>query len=893
MTLTLIDTFGFFFRSFYALPPLKSRSGHPTGLLTGFINFISTLAKEHGTDYLVFCVDSKTPSYRYDLFPEYKANRPEVPEDLRLQIPVAIEWIQKMGFPVMMCDGWEADDVIASLSARAKEQGIKVRIVSHDKDLYQLIDDGRVVVWDPMKKREVSTQECLEKYEVSPVQFIDYQALIGDSADNVPGVKGIGPKTAAKLLKDYGTLEGIYEALETITPKGVQEKLTIDRERAFVSRKLVTLATGVIAQFDFATACFPEHNPIEQIQEELLALDMGGTLSKSKGATKASPFVRKTESSQPSTAVLAPHPFEAVTLDTIHKLQSILATIPDGSVIAFDTETDDLDTQKASLVGFSFSWDGACGYYVPCGHNYLGVEEQVSLDDCGSAIAFLFRFPIVGHNLKFDLALIERLWEITPATLVGDTMIMGWLDDPSQSVGLDAMAHTYLGHTMITFAQTVKKGATFDTVAIPQATRYAAEDAVMTKRLYEVLLTRLPEVLREEMLTTELPFVATLIAMERRGIVIDIDHFGALGTQLTLALEELTKEIWAYAGGEFNINSPIQLGGVLFEKLGLPTKKKTKTGYSTDEKVLTELSSAHPIVEKLLEYRELFKLKSTYIEPLSALARQKPDHRITTSFLQTGTATGRLASRNPNLQNIPVRSEWGRRVREGFVAADGFCLVGIDYSQIELRLLAHFSQDPVLIDAFMSDRDIHTETARRLFGDDKAQEKRSLAKTINFGILYGMGSRKLADDLSISTKEAKEIIEAYFASFPTIRTYLETIRRQAKEEGFVQTLLGRRRKFDFASATPMLEAAYLREAVNTVFQGTAADIIKLAMNAIEQSSLDVSMLLQIHDELIFEVPANDAIEVSQTLASMMESIVTLHVPLKTSIQIGHCWGELK
>ena len=890
-TLTLIDTFGFFFRSFYALPPLKNSEGFPTGLLTGFANLIHNLEKEYPTDYLLFALDAPGPSFRQQIDPNYKAQRPEPPEELKQQLPVAIEWIDKMGLAKRMKEGFEADDVIASMVKCAKERGVKVRIVSHDKDLYQLIDDGRVVLFDPIKKVEIDEKAAMEKYGIHPRQFTDYQALIGDSSDNVPGVPGIGPKTAVKLLTQFGSLDGIYKHIDEVKPERIRNLLLEHKEEAYRSKKLVSLRDDVFDDCDLSAFEMPPKDPLLKIRDELERYEMRNVLRrlpKPEGESEGRKSERKS--------------FEAVLLDTPEKLFDVLERLDDETPVAFDTETDDLDIRKARLVGFSFCTDETKAYYVPIAHNYLGVGAQVPLEEAKRAIETLLSRPFFGHNLKFDLGLLYRLFGFDEKEPFADTMLLAWLVDPEGAVGLDRLALRYFGHEMIAFKSTVKKGEDFSTVAIEEATKYAAEDAWMTWRLYgkltETLKLQSAEHLLQEAKRVEYPFVNLLVCMEERGIAVDTERFEELREEIGERLAALTKTIHEMAGREFNVNSPKQLGEILFGVLHLPGGKRNRSGgYSTNEKVLEALKNEHPIVEKVLEYRELHKLMSTYIEPLLKLAKEDEKRRVHTSFIQTGTATGRLASKNPNLQNIPVKTEEGRRIREGFVAAEGYRLVGIDYSQIELRFLAHFSGDPVLTEAFRQNKDIHMETAVKLFGPEEAAAKRHIAKTVNFGLLYGMGSRKLAQTLGISTKEAKKIIENYFASFPTVKRFLESIEAEAKEKGYVETLLGRRRYFDFEHANAMQLAAYLREAGNTVFQGSTADLIKLAMleihRIVREEGLDAAICLQIHDELIFEIEASRAEALARRFADVMESVVKLNVPLKTSVAIGHRWSELK
>ncbi|BAF70297.1 DNA polymerase I [Nitratiruptor sp. SB155-2] len=886
-TLTIIDTFGFFFRSYYALPPLKSKKGFPTGLLTGFINFINSLVSEERSDYIVFALDSEGPSFRAKIDSEYKAQRPEPPEELKMQLPVAIKWIQEMGFKTLAKEGFEADDIIASLVKCAKEQGIKVKIVSHDKDLYQLIDDGKVVLYDPIKKEEIDEEKATKKFGIPPKLIKDYLALVGDSADNIPGVKGIGPKTAVKLLEQFGSLEGIYEHLDEVKPERIKKLLIEGKEKAFLSKKLVELDENVFDHCNLQQFHLPSINPIIKIADELIDYDITAILRK----IKAAPLQQSKKQSVQ---------FEAICLDTYDKLIKAIQSIPEGALVAFDTETDDLDTKKANLVGFSFAYSEEKAYYVPIGHNYLGVGDQVGLDKALEAISKIFEHTIIGHNLKFDLSLLYR-YGIDEKKDIVDTMILAWLVDPGSSVGLESVAKRFLDHDMIAYKETVKKGEDFSQVSIDAACKYASEDAVITYMVYFKLLDALRKQgashLIDEAKKVEFPFVNTLIHMEQAGIKIDIPFFEELKSSLEKRIDEITQKIYEYAGGEFNINSTKQLAAILFEKLKLPPLKKTKSGYSTNETTLQALKDKHPIIPLLLEYRELYKLKSTYIDPLINYAKRDPKHRIYTSFIQTGTATGRLASKNPNLQNIPIKTELGRKIRYGFIAGEGRLLIGIDYSQIELRLLAHFSKDPALLEAFQKGRDIHMETAIKLFGKEHAKEKRNIAKSINFGLIYGMGSRKLAETLGISTKEAKAIIESYFASFPTVKSYLESVENFAKTHGYVETLLKRRRYFDFAHASGAQLAAYLREATNTVFQGSAADLIKMAMNkiknVIDEKQLEAKILLQIHDELIFEVQENQAQELAEEFKQIMQTIHPLNVPIECSVQIARNWGDLK
>ena len=902
-TVTIIDTFGFFFRSFYALPQhLSNKDGFPTGLLTGFLNFISSLQKEHESDYIVFAIDSKGETFRNQIDTNYKANRSAPPHELTLQLPVAIEWIEKMGFKTLGMSGYEADDMIATVTKLSLQKGYNVRIVSHDKDLYQLIDDDKVILVDAIKRKKINEAECMQKYGVTPKQFIDFQSLLGDSADNVPGVKGIGKVTAQKLIETYGSLDGIYENIESVTPAGVQKKLTENQANAFMSKQLVTLKDDVFEEFDFDAHIMHYENPFVPIYEELLKYEMNAILRMlhAKGIVEE----RKTTVSQPEIVFETikesqSSEFKTILLTEKTELERVLAGLTCNDVIAFDTETTGLDPFTDRLVGFSFCFREDEAYYVPLTHNYLGVPKQIDLEVAKEAIEKIFTCKVVGHNIKFDLHFVTRFLQ-KELSIFGDSMILAWLLNPESKLSLDHLADTMLGHTMISFSDTVKKGETFASVELEDACKYAAEDALITLKLYNLLEQKLKQNqsqhLLDEAKNVEVPFISTLLKMEQIGIALDSEFLGRFLEEVKVRLKELTEQIYTLSGCEFNLNSPSQLGVVLFETLGLQAGKKTKTGYSTDENVLNSLVDAHEVVSYILEYREVHKLYSTYIDPLLKLAQQSEESRVHTSFVQTGTATGRLSSKNPNLQNIPVRSGLGMKIRQAFVAPKGKKLIGIDYSQIELRLLAHFSEDPVLVDAFKADKDIHLATATVLFGDE-APQKRNIAKTVNFGLLYGMGQKKLSDTLGITGKEAKEIITSYFENFSSVKNYFSSIVEESKSKGYVETLLGRRRYFDYAKATPMLQAAFERESVNTKFQGSAADLIKMSMNKIDalikEENLRAKMLLQIHDELIFEVDEASAQELGERFQKIMEEIHELKIPLKASLNIGDNWSQLK
>jgi DNA polymerase-1 len=862
-TLTIIDTFGFLFRNFYALPSLKSKKGIPTGMITGFMNFIASLGKDFPTDYVLFALDSEEKSFRNDIYKEYKANRPEIPEDLKKQLPIAIELIKKMGFKTIQMPGFESDDIIASLAKIAAQKGIKVKIVSYDKDMYQLIDDDKIVIFDPLKKMEINEKKCIEKYGIHPKDFIDFQALVGDSSDNVPGVKGIGVKTAAKLINQYHTLENIYSHIDEI--KGaLKKKLIQGKENAFLSRELVKLKTDLFEDINLEEFKYPEINPILKIADDLIELDITSIINRVK---KDGLFVKTS---------LPKMEFEAILIENEKELFEIIGKIED--LVAFDTETDSLE--NPNIVGFSFAFEENKAYYVPINHFYLGVEKQISQDIALKAIEKILSKKVIGHNLKFDFKMLRK-YNIKTPTPYCDTMILAWILDPDASVSLDSVAKRYLDYETIKYKEITKNKKNFAEVNIKDATKYAAEDALISLKLYKTLKNQIWEDVKWDIDNIEMPFIKLLIDMENEGIKVDLKYLKELENKLNEKIEEIKKEIFNLAGSEFNINSTKQLSYILFEVLKLPPKKKIKTGYSTDEKVLNSLKNLHPIAGKILEYRKFEKMQSTYIKPLQEYAK---DFKIYTTFLQTGTATGRLASKNPNLQNIPTSTDIN--IRNAFVTDKLF--VSLDYSQIELRLLAHFSEDEHLINAFLEDKDIHLETAKKLF--QNPEKFRNIAKSINFGLIYGMGAKKLAETINVSTKEAKEFIEKYFQNFPTVKTFLEEIKLKARENGYVETLLKRRRFFNFSSTNARNIANYEREAVNTIFQGSAADIIKKAMIEIKNEFTDSKMLLQIHDELIFEIEnKEDAFKYKE----IMENVFRLKVPLKVGISFAQKWGELK
>lgn len=871
-TLTIIDTFGFFFRLYYAMSSLRTRDGKPSGMVHGFANFIDSLKGEFESDYIIFALDSKGKTFRSEIDPNYKMNRQTPPDGLLAQLPVCIQMIKDMGLCAVEKDGYEADDIIASVVKNYKDE-FEIRIVTHDKDLYQLISKN-VSIYSAAKKELYDRDGCFEKYGVYPEQIRDFLAMVGDSADNIPGVKGIGEKGAKKLLDKFGNLEQIYANLDKISNARTKNMLIDGKESAIISKKLATLYDGLEIP-DLQNAKFPTSNPLLKITDTLKEYSLNRLL-----ASINTKLVKKDDE------------FKSVLINDEKKLMEILSNIKSDTLVVFDTETTSIDSKNAKIVGFSFCFDEKVSYYVPINHNFLGVGKQISQNVAKKALEQIYKGFVVGHNLKYDFRIIRNNFDLNPPKNYADTMILAWLMEPGSSVGMDNLAMKLFTYKTIKFEDVVKKGENFSNVNFENATKYAAEDVYITFRFYKAFLNLLDKPLQDIAKNLEFPFIKILLDMEEEGILMDISKLKEMILELDTNLKILTNEIYKLSDERFNINSTQQLGTVLFERLNLPTKKKTKTGYSTDESVLNSLIDTHPVVAKILEYRELYKLQSTYTEPLLNHALKDDKNRVYTNFLHTGTATGRLSSKNPNLQNIPARGKLAKQMRDCFISKNGYSLVSLDYSQIELRLLAHFSKDKALVEAFKNQEDIHTRTAISIFGTSDNQ-KRAIAKSINFGLIYGMGANKLSGELNITKNEAKDYIQRYFKAFVTIKDFLESLKLEAKEKGFTSTLAGRRRYFDFVNANPRELAMYEREAVNTKFQGSAADIIKMAMIKIEPFLNDNSkMLLQIHDELIFEVRDDYIDEFGKNIKNIMENIYTLNVPLVTSLSVAKSWGEL-
>lgn len=904
--LSIVDTFGYFFRNYYALPKLTSKDGFPTGVLLGFVNLINQLYNDD-TTHLVFALEGQGEKWRKQFYPAYKANRKETPKDLLCQIEIAIKWIKMMNLSYISIDGFEADDAIASLSKFAKDS-IPVRIVTVDKDLYQLID-SKTHIFDPAKKREIREKECFEKFGIYPKQFVDYQSLVGDSSDNIIGVNGIGAKSAEHLITAFGSLDNIYQHIkqDSISPN-IYKKVIQGKESAYLSQKLVRLRDDLISDFDIDSALKMKENPLFLIENELKTYNIN-ILSKLRKKTEAESSTNLTKnpidstlqdlSSKDSTNFINANALKAaqkICVLNISELFKIIKAIPQDALIAFDTETDSLDSNNANIVGFSFAFNIQNAFYVPLNHSYLGTPTQISKDDAKLALIEIFKHTIIAHNAKFDIKIIWHNFSLHIPKII-DTMILSWLDASDLPCGLDYCMKNKFSYETLKFNEIVPKGGNFGMVSLDIATNYAAEDALCAFALCEFYRKHLDNNLFHIANSVEFPIITILAKMEKAGIGIDLDFFNNIKLTLENKIISLSKEIYALAGSEFNINSTQQLGSILFDKLGLKKGRMLKNkSHSTDEKTLESLRDSHQIIPILLEYRELNKLLTTYVLPFLNLNQNA---RIYTSFLQTGTSTGRLSSKNPNLQNIPVRSDIGREIRRGFVAKDGFSFVSADYSQIELRLLAHFSQDSSLCEAFRDNKDIHLETAIKLFGENLAQHKRNIAKSINFGLIYGMGARKLSQNLNISQNEAKHYIESYFMNFPTIKAFLADKEREILQNGYANTLLGHKRKFDFTFIADYQKATFLREGINAIFQGSAADLIKLAMIECDKfitdnfSDNEACMLLQIHDELVFEVRNEIAESFASSIRDIMNNVYKLNVPLSCGISIGRNLAELK
>ena len=882
--LYLIDGSAYIYRAYHAIRPLSTSRGLPTHAVFGFLSILRRLLRERSPEYLAVAFDTRGPVFRHRLYDRYKANRPPMPEDLAVQIPYIRESVAAHRILVLEHDDQEADDLIASVTARMTGQGRRVVVVSGDKDLLQLVS-ADVTLWDPMNDRVMDEAAVAEKYGLPPGQLLDYFALTGDSSDNIPGVPGIGPKSAQKRIGAYHTLENLYQAAPEMKPGKAVRQLLDHREQAFLSRDLVRLnhSAEVPAEIERYRVQEPD---IDRLRTLYAELEFHSLLKEDLPAPRIDTSRFHLVGDAAGLARLA------------KRLEGI-------DLVAVDTETDSLDTLSAHLVGVSLCVGDGEAWYLPCGHrDAQGALQpgQLRLDDLVRTLRPVLtdgRSTKIGHNLKFDLAVLAAPHNggLELAGPLYDTMVGAWLIDPDRrSYKLDDLCKE-LGLRMTGFAEVTagdKAADAFARVGLEAAGDYSCEDVYGALQLYRQQVEQLAATGLDRLLAeVEGPLIPVLAAMETAGILVDSDQLARLSIEFGQRLQTFEEEIFRVAGEPFNINSPRQLGEILFEKLQLPRGRKTKTGWSTDVQVLESLSLTHELPALVLQYRNLAKLKSTYVDRLASL-RNPHTGRVHTSFNQCGTATGRLSSSNPNLQNIPIRTEEGRRIRSTFIAAEGCTLLAADYSQIDLRVLAHYSEDRELTAAFHAGQDIHRRTAAEIFfvsPELVTAEMRRVAKTINFGIIYGMSSFGLSTQLHISRKEAQTFIDRYLAHFSGIKEFMESVVGQARTDGFVTTLLGRRRYLaDINSTNRVRREMAERTAINTPIQGTAADIIKLAMLRVHLElrarGLQARMLLQIHDELVFEVPLAELETVSGLVRMHMEAAMELRVPLVANLQHG-------
>ncbi|RVY89226.1 DNA polymerase I [Helicobacter pylori] len=881
-TLALIDTFAYLFRSYYMSAknkPLTNDKGFPTGLLTGLVGMVKKFYKDRkNMPFIVFALESQTKTKRAEKLGEYKQNRKDAPKEMLLQIPIALEWLQKMGFTCVEVSGFEADDVIASLATLSP---YKTRIYSKDKDFNQLLSD-KIALFDG--KTEFLAKDCVEKYGILPSQFTDYQGIVGDSSDNYKGVKGIGSKNAKELLQRLWSLEKIYENLDLaknlLSPK-MYQALIQDKGSAFLSKELATLERACIQEFDFSSCAFPSENPLLKIRDELKEYGFISTLRDLEN----SPLIVENAPILENAPALenAPKKSCMIVLESAEPFSAFLEKLKNPNARVFARLV--LDKEKKVLALAFLLQDQ--GYFLPLEEALFSPFSLEFLENAFSQM--LQHVQIIGHDLKPLLSFLRAKYQVSLENIrIQDTQILAFLKNP-EKVGFDEVLKEYLKEDLIPH----EKIKDFKTKSKAEKSEQLDMELSALKRLCEYFEKGgLEENLLSLAKGVETPFMKVLMGMEFQGFKIDVPYFKRLEQEFKNELHVLERQILDLIGVDFNLNSPKQLGEVLYEKLELPKNKS----HSTDEKSLLKILDKHPSIPLILEYRELNKLFNTYTTPLLRL--KDKDDKIHTTFIQTGTATGRLSSHSPNLQNIPVRSPKGLLIRKGFIASSKeYCLLGVDYSQIELRLLAHFSQDKDLMEAFLKGRDIHLETSKALFGEELAKEKRSIAKSINFGLVYGMGSKKLSETLNIPLSEAKSYIEAYFKRFPSIKDYLNGMREEILKTSKAFTLLGRYRVFDFNGVNDYVKGNYLREGVNAIFQGSASDLLKLGMLKVSErfkNNPSVRLLLQVHDELIFEIEEKNALELQQEIQRILnDEVYPLRVPLETSAFVANRWNELK
>ena len=898
--LVIIDGFSFLFRAYHAVRDLTRSDGLHTNALFGFANMLVKVTQDLKPDFYTVALDSEGKTFRHDLYNEYKANRKEMDEEMVQQMPYFEPLIKSFGVHSLAIKGLEADDIIASLVNKYKDD-YKITIVSSDKDLMQLLG-GNTTMLDTMKNRTIGVNEVEEKFGVTPDKVIEVQSLIGDSSDNVPGVPSVGPKTASQLINQFGSLEGIYNNLSEVKRDKLRDKLIEHKENAFISHELVTLKTDINIPVDIDDLAFEQD--LSCAKDFLLELEFN------RLAARVSPddVVEQKEVKVPKKT----YDYECIT--TKNDLNRWLSKLESAEIFAIDTETTSLDAIQAELVGISLA-AGKRACYIPVKHTPIQEgaldfgEDQKTVDILAKDIVLNSLKPIlenekytkIGQNIKYDMIIFAN--EGITLNGIEDTMLMSFcLDAGVNRHNMDLLADLHLNHKCIAFKDvcgTGKKQLTFDMVDLDKATNYAAEDADITLQLYNIFQKRIAELPSIDNMYTniEKPLVSTLVDMERNGVLINRAELEKLSLEFFERLQTHEKTIYALSGETFNINSPKQLGEVLFDKMGLSIggKKKKSTNVDVMEKLEEQ---GEVIATEILKYRHLAKLRSTYTEALTQQINPITK-RIHTSYNQVGAATGRFSSSDPNLQNIPIRTEDGRKIRHAFVPEKGWVFVGADYSQIELRLLAHVADIKSLQQAFLDDNDIHQFTAHQIFSvplDEVTKEQRSAAKSINFGIVYGMGAHALAKQIGVSRTVAKEYIDNYFERYKGLQEYMDNTIAFAKENGYVETIFGRRiHTPNIDSSNPMMRTGAERAAINAPLQGANADIIKKVMPLISQkikdANLKTRMLMQVHDELVFEVPEEELEQAKQIIQTTMENIVTLSVPLKVGVEVGNNWED--
>lgn len=907
--LYLVDGSGYIFRAFFGLPPMNRADGTPTNAVFGVTSMLMNLIERTDADHVAVIFDAKRENFRNDIYPDYKGHRPDAPEDLVPQFPLIHEAVEALNLPCIQMEGFEADDLIATYAKQAADMGAEVTVVSSDKDLMQLVDD-KISMWDPMKNIEIKHDQVVEKFGVGPDRVVDVQSLAGDSSDNVPGVPGIGIKTAAQLIVEYGDLDTLLERAGEIKQPKRRENLIEHAELARISRQLVTLKTDVDVPV-----------PLGDLVRREIEHDQLLTFLEANNFKRLIARVSGGDASKPATKQETPAEATYELVQDMASLEAWIAEARSAGVVAVDTETTSLNQMRAKLVGVCLAVTPGRACYIPLGHVApggggdlleAGAEPPKQID---KALALAALKPMlehpgvlkIGQNIKYDTVILAN--EGIRVGPIDDTMLISFvLEGGAHGHGMDELSELHLDHKPVPYSEVAGKGKSqisFAEVPLDKALEYAAEDADITLRLWKTLKPRL----LEERMTTlyetvERPLVPILADMERAGILVDPKILKDMSSDFAKRMADLEAAIHQDAGRDFNVGSPKQLGELLFDELGLKGGKKTKAGaYSTDSGVLEPLRDAHPIVGKVLDWRMLSKLKSTYTDALGEQIHPRTG-RVHTSYAMTGAQTGRLSSTDPNLQNIPIRTEEGRKIRTAFVAPKGSKLVALDYSQIELRLVAHVAKIEPLIQAFREGQDIHAATASEVFGvplDEMTSEIRRKAKAINFGIIYGISAFGLANQIGVSRGEAKEFIDTYFERFPGIRAFMDKTIEECRETGRVETLFGRRIHIPtIADKNPMRRGYAERQAINAPIQGTAADIIKRAMiripKALDAAGLsdDATMLLQVHDELVFEAPEDKTDALIATVKEAMESaaspVVTLDVPLVVDAGVADSWA---